>query len=254
MDSDAYDQAADVEQRHWWFRGRRAVLAAVFRRISAARAGPMSILEAGCGNGGNLALLARFGSVVAFEPHAKARARAAARDIATVLPGSLPGQVPFPEDGFDLVVALDVIEHLKEDVAAVATLLRQLKTGGRLVLTVPAHMWLWSEHDTLSHHCQRYSAAGLRAALERAGCEVHYVTFFNTVLMLPAALYILLCRVFRWRASAALAVPIAPVNNMLTAAFAAESLLVPRIRLPWGVSLLAVVGRRGEDRLSRGRF
>src|SRR5687767_606433 len=103
MDHDAYDQAADVEDRHWWFLGRRAVLKSVLRRVSGARAGSLSILEAGCGNGGNLAMLSAFGTVSAFEPYPEARARASARAIATVAAGSLPDGVPFPEESFDLV-------------------------------------------------------------------------------------------------------------------------------------------------------
>src|SRR6185295_8928433 len=119
MDEQTYQVAAEVENDHWWFRGRRRILAAVIETQLRAGHGPRRILEVGCGNGGNLELLARWGTVFAVEKDDTARARASRRGVATVERGWLPDTIPFPRRSFDLIVLLDVLEHVEDDTAAV---------------------------------------------------------------------------------------------------------------------------------------
>lgn len=237
MDRSLRDALAAVEDRHWWFEGRRRIVAAVL--ASMDRGSDTRLLEAGCGNGANLGMLARFGLVSAFEPDAGDLERASRRGAARVCPGSLPDSVPFEGERFDVIAALDVLEHVDDDRAALAALAPKLADGGRLVITVPALPWLWSAHDESNHHRRRYTRLSLRDALREAGFLVERITYFNTILFLPVAIARTLGRRFRLD-TAGTGMPAGPLNRLLTGIFAAERRVVVRRSLPFGVSLLAV--------------
>ncbi|MBI2318725.1 MAG: glycosyltransferase [Betaproteobacteria bacterium] len=181
MRPEAYSAAAQAEENHWWFAARREVLAAVLERLYVRAANP-SVLEVGCGNGGNLAMLARYGALYATEIEDQARARATSRGIAVVENGWLPDGLPFAGALFDLVAALDVLEHVADDAAALAALGQRLKPDGLLFLTVPAYPWLWSPHDEFSQHKRRYTLGGMRSLVERCGLRVTYASYFNCLL------------------------------------------------------------------------
>ena len=132
----------DVEERHWWYRGRRAVLAAVLDGLgppSGAGASATRILDAGCGSGRNMVELARRGAVTGVELASQSLEVARARDLGPVVPGSLDDPLPFDDASFDLAVALDVLEHVADDAAALRELARVVAPGGRLLVTVPQY-------------------------------------------------------------------------------------------------------------------
>jgi len=147
-----------------------------------------------------------------------------------------------PPGWAEVVLLLDVIEHVDDDVAALRAARAAVGEGGLLVVTVPAYQWLWSGHDEVLGHRRRYTAAGLRAAVERAGFEVLRVSYFNTLL------FPLLAAVRGWKRLRGdrghdLRRPTAPLNRLLEGVFAFERHLVPRLPLPFGASLL-LIGRR----------
>lgn len=243
MDAAYYDTYARVEDEHWWFAARRRILARVLDGLKLPP--DARLLEAGCGTGGNLALLARYGRLDAGEIDARARAYATARGITAVRPLTLPHDVPFEDEAYDVVALLDVLEHVEDDAAALARLFRLLKPGGHLVLTVPAFAFLWSAHDVVNHHFRRYRIGPLVARLRTAGFTVNHATYFNTLLF-PAVAMTRLARPLRgFSVRATETIPAAPVNRLLEATFAAERFVAPRLRLPFGVSLLAVARRPG---------
>jgi len=173
-----------ADERHWWYRGRRRVIRAELERLalpSGAR-----ILDAGCGSGRTMQLLSAYGLVSGIELSESAAEVARARGVGEVMIGRLE-ELPWPEERFDLITCLDVIEHTPDDRATLAELRRVCRPGGHLVVTVPAYPRLWSVHDEANHHYRRYSRAALRRAAQEAGWALERMSSFNSMLLAPAA-------------------------------------------------------------------
>ena len=238
MDRRIFEAMAAVEERHWWFRARRRILAERIASFHLPR--DAKILEAGAGSGGNLRMLSQFGSVSAFERDDDARARALARSIGRAEGGALPDEIPFGAEKFDLIVMFDVLEHLEQSTESLSALAKRLLPGGRILLTVPARPALWSRHDLLHHHFRRYTRSKLRKTIVEAGLRVQEMSYFNTVLFPLVAAGRTWERVIRSGKSIGLDVPPEPLNRLLEAAFASERLMLRHVSLPIGVSLLAV--------------
>jgi SAM-dependent methyltransferase len=227
------------DRRHWWFRGRRAVLRAVLGRLLPVR--PARLLELGCGSGNMLEMLSEFGEAVGVEanPLLVGAARAAGLDARR---GTLPGDQPVPRQWADAVLMLDVLEHLDDEAAALATAGRALAPSGVLVITVPAYAWLWSGHDVALGHRRRYTARRLRAVVAEAGFRVARVTYFNTLLF-PALALVRVVKRFAGDTSHDLHPGSPALSVALERCFAFERHLVPRVSLPFGSSLLLVARR-----------
>jgi SAM-dependent methyltransferase len=238
MERVVYEQMAELDQRHWWYRARREVLAALIRRRVRPPAGAQ-VLEIGCGTGHNLAMLAEFGDVDALELDEQARSVAEGRLGRVVMSAPLPELADVPERHYDLVGAFDVIEHIDDDRAALASIASRLRTGGKLVVTVPAHPWMWSAHDVVNHHKRRYSKRALRSLIQSSPLRLDAIGYFNSLLF-PVAVAERLSSKLRGKDDANLSLPPAPLNAALERVFAAERHLVGRLPLPPGLSLFAV--------------
>lgn len=241
MEREAYHMMDRQEAFHWWFVARRRIIDALIeqhvRLPSNAR-----ILEAGCGTGGNLALLASHGALSAFEYDPEARAIAKRKSGLEIVPGALPGEVAFADESFDMVALLDVLEHLDEDAASLATLRRKLASGGKLLLTVPAAPWLWSAHDVQHHHKRRYTKAQLRALLGEIGFADVKIGYFNSLLFPLAVLDRLLGKLGLRKATGS-GEPSAALNSLFEKIFSSEAKLLRRLSFPFGLSLYAIAAR-----------
>ena len=186
MERIVYDRMAELDELHWWYRARREILADLIRRKIRPREGAR-VLEIGCGTGHNVLMLKQFGEVDAIEIDDAARAVASARL------GKEVGKAPLPEltgveDGrYDLIAILDVLEHVDRDREALVSMARKLKPGGRILITVPAHPWMWSAHDVVNHHQRRYTKKALRQVIGEAGLKLEMLSYFNSILFPLAA-------------------------------------------------------------------
>jgi SAM-dependent methyltransferase len=241
MDPHEHERLAHFEEWYWWHRGRQAIV----QRLLDYYATPgVRILDVGCGTGATTLGLRRFGPVVAMDIARRALEVAGRRGIA-VAQASV-ARLPARATAFDLVVALDVLEHVEDDVGAARELHAVLRPGGLLLATVPAYPWLWSGHDEALGHRRRYRRRPLIAMLERGGFEVVLCSYVMASI-LPAAMLVRLYE--RWirrgpahRESGYVPVP-APLNALLAWCTSAGSRVLPWIRMPFGLSLVAVARR-----------
>lgn len=205
------------------------------------RAPRRRILDVGCGDGLFFASLARFGDVYGVEPDASLVHDPRWRGRIRVQPLG----VDFQGTGdHDLVLMLDVLEHIRDDAAALRAARSALRPGGHLLLTVPALGWLWSRHDEANDHHRRYEPATLRSVLTAAGFELETVRFFFfwTVAPLLARRWLQPASAGGQAGTADYAVPIPPplLNRALTLLSRCEHGVGRLVRWPWGSSLLAV--------------
>jgi SAM-dependent methyltransferase len=240
MERVVYQQMAELDDRHWWYRARRRILAELIRREANPPAGA-KILEIGCGTGHNLPMLGQFGRVDGLELDDEAAALSEKRLGRKVMRSPLPGLVRVPRN-YDLIGAFDVIEHIDDDAAAVAAIATKLKPGGKFIMTVPAHQWMWTAHDVANHHKRRYSKRSLRALIEGSPMRLDKIGYFNSLLF-PIAVAERAVSKMRGK-DGTLSLPVAPLNGALEAVFASERYLVGRLPLPPGLSLFAVASAR----------
>ena len=245
MERIVYDRMEELDERHWWYRARRRILADLIgRQIPLPR--DARILEIGCGTGHNLEMLRTFGRVDGIEIDPAARAVAARRLGHAIGDAPLPDLPGVPERSYDLVAILDVLEHVEEDVASLRSIARRLKPGGRILITVPAFPWMWSAHDEVNHHKRRYTRATLRKAVAEAGLKIELLSWFNSLLFPLAAAARLAGRVTGKKDSDD-KMPPGPVNSLFEALFGLERYALGRVPLPPGVSLVAIVSAPGDS-------
>jgi len=240
LDLEEVARKAGLDERHWWYRGRRVVLRAALTQL-AVRPGSR-VLEVGCGTGSNLSWLAEVGPArgVELNPGGLAWARSAGHTVDEAAADALP----FGDGEFGLLACLDVLEHVSDDRAALAEMRRVTAAGGTLLLTVPAYPRLFSEHDEAAGHRRRYGRAQLLELAGRTGWEPALVTNFN-LLLLPVAAAARLARRLASRRgpsvtprSDLLRTPPA-LNGPLQWPMRAEAAAIRAgIRLPAGLSLL----------------
>jgi SAM-dependent methyltransferase len=231
----------DLEEWHWWFRGRQRILATVLRRELPSGAS-RAVASLGCGPAEGLAWLEPFagqaGRIVGMD-FERVHAPPTGASCSYVI-GSCEA-VPFTSTRFDLVLMLDVLEHLDNDTAGLSEAVRVLKPGGLILVTVPALPSLWGGQDVVSQHRRRYTRRTLAELFARAGLAGARFSYFNSLLFpLVAAV--------RWGRSAA-GLANRPrsdfddskpglANEILATVFGAERRLIGRVPMPVGVSLL----------------
>jgi SAM-dependent methyltransferase len=227
-----------LDERHWWYRGRRRMLAAL---LDGVRLPPQArVLDAGCGSGRTLDELARYGRPhgVELNPLGLVAARTRGHEVEHAPVES----IPYEDESFDLVTCLDVIEHTDDDVAALRELRRVSRRGSALVVSVPAHPRLWSYHDEVNGHRRRYTRRTLRAAAEAGGWSVERMSGFNVAYLAPAALIRIARRRQPQSGDSELEFTPSTLDPLLELPLRLEAALVRRgIDLPTGLSLLAVL-------------
>jgi SAM-dependent methyltransferase len=242
LEEHAYREQFRLEDAHWWFVGRRAVLWSLLSRAGLPE--HVRILDAGCGTGRNLREFAVLGAAQGVDPSAEAIEYARCRGVHGITEAGLE-QLPFADASFDLILATDVLEHVEREADALGELRRVAAPGGRLLITAPAYRWLWSQHDDVHHHFRRYTMRSLRRTVRASGWEPIVRSYFNTLLLPPIALVRVLARADApANGRADLELTPGPLNRLLEQPMRLEAALIARgVRLPAGVSV-AMVCRR----------
>jgi SAM-dependent methyltransferase len=228
---------ARLYREHWWWRAREAVLLDMLRAMRP-RPGP-AILDVGCGDAVSFQVLSEFGTVRGIEvdenlldPSGPFRERISTSPLGDPIYDN-------PSWHFDLITALDVIEHIDDDRAAVSSLAAMLRPGGLLVVTVPAFELLWDHHDEINHHRRRYTARRLRSALAVEGLELLQVRYLFRALFIPK-LSVRLVNAKRSQKVAQHGIPAPAINSALTRLCVLEDRLLRRLPVPFGTSVLGV--------------
>ena len=180
MDEDEIRKSAALEQRHWWYAGRRALVRRLVKPLAPGRA-----VDVGCGSGGNTAVLRDLGWHVTGLEHSSVAATLAASRGLPVVRGDAR-RLPFADVSMDLVMSTDMWEHIEEHEQVASETARVLRPGGRALVAVPCSMKLWSGHDVALGHVRRYEREQLRELIEDAGLEVTEMLSWN-VLLRPIA-------------------------------------------------------------------
>ncbi|OYT73017.1 MAG: hypothetical protein CFK52_03125 [Chloracidobacterium sp. CP2_5A] len=248
MEHDEYRRMFDLEMTYWWFVGRRALVrewvAAALQR-QASPPGERRLLDAGCGTGGNLDMLRAFGFVAGADVSSEALRWSRRRGLSSLARCRVE-QLCFADDTFDVVMALDMLEHVDDDLAALAELHRVCKPGGAVVLTVPAYGFLWSPHDEALHHRRRYAPQELRDKLNALGFEVERISHFMFGLFVP----VLLTRMWQslrkrgLRSQSELRPLPGWLNQLLVWLLDVERWVIRFVNPPVGVSLICTARKR----------
>jgi ubiquinone/menaquinone biosynthesis C-methylase UbiE len=242
MDSLEYDKMYQLEESNWWYAGRRDLVLKMADKLSKAfTEKPMNILDAGCGTGINLKYFQTIGDSVGLDISEDALGFSRVRRLPSLVCGSVD-RLPFKSKVFDLVLALDVIEHIEDDSSAISEFYRVLRPGGSLIVTVPAFMSLWSDHDLAVHHKRRYALPEVRDILQSGGFRIERASYWNFFLFLPV---FAIRRITRFSHSEPKKrtdlVELPPIlNDFLLGLLKLESRMIRLFDLPIGISIICI--------------
>lgn len=236
----------EVEQSHWWHRGRRRILAGFVSEIcSRVTDRRPRILDVGCGTGANLLMLSQYGDAEGVDVSEDALAFCRERGLDHVKQGA-GEELPYEDGKFDLVTAFDVVEHMDDDLAGLREMYRVLRPGGHALLFVPTFMFLWGLQDDVSNHRRRYRLPELRRVLEQAGFEIERSSYVNITFFAPILLLRKLMRLTGMKAESENNINVPALNGVLGALFGAERTILRYVNLPFGVSGLCVARKPGR--------
>lgn len=234
-----------VEDSHWWFVGRRAILESFLRGIVLKVRGSGSavrILDVGCGTGANIEMLSQFGSAEGVDVSDDALDFCRKKGL-TVQKG-LAEKLPYADETFDISTALDVIEHLDDDIAGLREMHRVTKTGGYSLIFVPAFMWLWGVQDDISHHRIRYTRKQIVERLEKAGFAVERATYANFTFFAPILGGRVLMKLTGLKPESENNINISALNGVFGKLFSAERFWLNNLNFPFGVSIVVTARRK----------
>jgi SAM-dependent methyltransferase len=246
MNPAEYERMYRLEDWYWWFVARRTA-AVQFLKDHAPEEGPLRILDAGCGTGGLLDVLSQWpdaevtGIDFAGEALSFCRQRGHRR-----LAGSDLTVLPFRSDSFDVVTALDVLEHIQNDARALEEIFRVLRPGGILVASVPAYQFLWGPHDEALHHFRRYNAGQFAEVVNKSGLRVERETYLLSALF-PVAALMRLASKRRSHGSAGLPQVGPLLNRTLLGIQNTELAVARKVSLPFGLTVLAVARKPAPE-------
>lgn len=246
MENNPYDIEARVEEFHWWFFVRRKLL----RRLLDSLDLPQGLLavDIGCGTGSNLRILglAGFCKAIGLDYSLYALSLAKKKVGSTLIRGDIH-RLPIRSGSAGLILALDVLEHVDNDMSAIRELRRALRKEGRLILIVPAFNFLWGTQDVVTGHKRRYTRSGITGKLRGAGFEILRSSYFNCFLFLPILAARRIIHLLRVKIGSENEINSPVINFFFKAIFSVEVYMLKYFSFPFGVSILCIAKKRDDE-------
>ncbi|MED5331075.1 MAG: class I SAM-dependent methyltransferase [Planctomycetota bacterium] len=248
MNPAEFDRMFEIEETHWWYRGRRSLVRhALDTHVLPNRGGgeeALEILDVACATGMSFRFLNDYGNIRGVDISEETIEYCGRRGIDRIVRADAV-HLPFGEESFDVVLALDAFEHFDDDKLAMSESYRVLRPGGVLVVTVPAFMILWSPHDDAYHHKRRYRRPQLRKRLLAAGFDVERMSY-STMSLFPPVLALRTLRRLVVKEETEVASDFAlsfprPIEALADFVTRLELAVERKVDLPFGVSLFGVV-------------
>ena len=239
MEIHSYGDMQALQAKNWWYTARRELIQSL---ISTSGSTFRQALDFGCGVGSNAqALVAEGRELIGLDAAKQALDRAQQLGLYTKLVHSGDETISLPDASLDLILAADVLEHI-DDVKALKEMYRALRPQGTLLVTVPAHRWLWNWNDDYSHHLRRYEKSELIARLKEAGFVICKISSWNFSFVLPVLLISLTQRLQKRPKHLENNLNSLPrwINGLLLSLMHIENWLFQKTGLPVGVSLIAI--------------
>ena len=240
MNKEFYRKFFEVQKKHWWFVSKKKIVLDFIDRYVPTNDNH-KILDIGCGSGLMLNALEQIGDTYGMDMSDDAINFSKEIFSGTVKKGMLPDNIPYDEEYFSLVVALDVIEHVDDDRASLTAIRSHIAEGGQAVISVPACMFLWSEHDVLNEHKRRYTLEVLKGKLIDAGFTIEKISYFNTFLFPLISLVRMMNNLLKRKGASEIDLPHPAINYIVEKIFSLEKYFLRIMNFPIGVSVLAVV-------------
>ena len=243
MDKSYESKYHQLEESNWWFVARRDIIYRLIKSFNPKD--NIDILDVGC-SGGNLIEFLKnkgFHNLSGIDISADAIKICQQKDLSNVFVAD-GIKTPFPENKFDIIIASDILEHIKDDGVALKEWKRILKKDGKMIIFVPAFGFLWSDHDKANQHYRRYTKNSLSELAKKSGCRTERISYWNFLLFLPTFIVRIVQRLFTTKSknSDQLYSLNSLINKMLIILVKLENyLLAKKINLPWGVSVFAII-------------
>lgn len=246
MDYSFYKSYFEAEKNHWWSRVRRNLIFDLLQKYKIPKTA--KIFDFGCGSGYTVGYLQRHGyDASGTDVSTEAIEFGLSKGVRnlTVAQG---GEIGHPERGFDLILALDVIEHIEDDSGTIRGLKKALKPGGMAIITVPAYQWMWGVQDDVARHFRRYTISGLADMVKRSGdFKIIRKTYFNTFLFLPIAIVRGLSKWFNLKERESdFDINNRLLNGLFYFIFNLETYFLKLFSFPFGVSILLVLKKNDQ--------
>lgn len=235
---------SEIEEDNWWHEGRRNILQNTMGYLLKNVQKPM-ILDVGCGTGGTSNAFLKFGNLVGTDFSFSALKLASKKGLENIFRCTLTS-IPLQERVFDIITALDVIEHVKDDSVVLLEIKRLLKQDGHVIITVPAFQFLWSEHDIALSHYRRYTTSTLTKILDHSGFEIVRISYFVSFIFPFYALYRILTRnsINKEKPKTVRRTFPKVVNNLFEKLMLIENRMLKNVNLPFGVSLICIARKK----------
>ncbi len=261
MQQHTYAIMDEVEGSHWWYVGRRAILDSFLKGIverlefhpratssdvSPAEAGTQNslcILDVGCGTGANIEMLSAYGDAEGVD--VSDDALEFCRKKGLKVQKGLAETLPYGDDSFDLTTALDVVEHLDDDIVGLKEMFRVTRSGGYSLIFVPAFMWLWGVQDDISNHRIRYNKQQIVERLKAAGYTIERATYANWTFFAPILAGRIFMKITGIKPESENNINVSALNGIFGKLFASERFWLKNFNFPFGVSIV-VVARKPE--------